>query len=75
MGMVRRGMGPTFTPARGFARRRLFLLGVSAWAWGGVAVSAEGRSPDADSDEVQNLRSKMRRLRKRLRGYEGWTGQ
>jgi hypothetical protein len=46
-----------------------FLLGVSAWAWGGVAVSAEGNSRDADGDEVHNLRRKVRRLRKRLRGY------
>jgi hypothetical protein len=45
-----------------------FLLGVSAWAWGGIAVSAEGNSPDADSNEVHNLRRSVRRLRRRLRG-------
>jgi hypothetical protein len=45
-----------------------FLLGVSAWAWGGIAVSAEGNSPDADSNEVHNLRRIVRRLRRRLRG-------
>jgi hypothetical protein len=45
-----------------------FLLGVSAWAWGGIAVSAEGNSPDSDSDAVHNLRRIVRRLRRRLRG-------
>jgi hypothetical protein len=46
-----------------------FLLGVSAWVWGVVRVSAVGSSPDADSHEVHNLRRIVRRLRRRLRGY------
>jgi len=46
-----------------------FLLGVSARAWGGIAVSAEGTSPGADIDEVHNLQRIARRLRRRLRGY------
>jgi hypothetical protein len=46
-----------------------FLLGVSAWAWGVVSVTAVGNSPDADSHEVHDSRRIVRRLRRRLRGY------
>jgi len=44
-----------------------FLLGLVAWGGGGAAA-AGGNADDEHSDEVYQLRRKVRRLRRRLRG-------
>lgn len=45
-----------------------FLLGLAAWGGGG-AVATSGSGGDGNEDEVHRLRRKVRRLRRRLRGF------
>jgi hypothetical protein len=44
-----------------------FLLGIAVWGSGGAAAASGGRDDD-DNEEIDRLRRKVRRLRRRLRG-------